>query len=259
MLPSTLTADAARKSAVRRRSVVAGAAWSVPVVVAAGAAPAYAASPCTGGAAAGVTWAANSSGDTNFTTQTGTLTGNTLTVLSEYNSTAAGTGSLSATRNMVSPSPAAGSTSASFELSNNIPPTTAADPSIYWQTATFTFTKRVARLTFTIDDIDSATGATGFYDRVAIITEAASTATGTFRTPTTLTGTGSLTSPWQTSGANAPGAYVATQAVDVAITGGFNTFSIRYWTTLGASNNNANPTSTQMWIRINNMQVRSCP
>lgn len=242
---------------VNRRAVARGAAWSIPVVAVATNAPAYAASPCTGGAANTVTWARNTTGDANYTTQTGTVTGNTLSVSSAYSSTAAGVGSVSSTRNMAT-YPTGSNSPPSFELSNNIPRATLGDPQNYWQTATFTFTKRVAALTFTIEDIDSTTGNTAFWDRVAIIPETGATASGAFRSPSVLTGTGSLSSPWQTQSNDDARGYAAAQAVDVTISGGFTTFSIRYWTTVGAPANNSSSTTAQMWIRISGMTASSC-
>lgn len=259
MAPTARPDGSSTPSHLPRRTLIAAGAWTIPVVAAATAAPAYAASPCPGGTTNSVTWAVNTGGAATSTTQTGRVAGNTLSVSSDYNSVAAGTGSISASRNMVS-YPIGNAMPPSFELSNNIPADTTPNPQDYYQTATFTFTKRVAKLTFTIEDIDSSTGGSAFWDRVAIIPQSNSAASGTFRASTTLSGTGSTGSPWLTQGTNSPGAYVATQAVDVTITGGFTSFAIRYWTTVGASNNRGNtPTASQMWIRISDMKASSCP
>ena len=233
---------------VGRRAVARGAAWSVPVLAAAAAAPAYAASACPGGTARSVTWENNSATSGGNTTQAGTLTGNTVTVSSSY----AGSAGSRATRNMASYS--INTTRDSFELSNNIPPSGTANIEGNYQTATFQFTSRVSSLTFAIDDIDQTTGSTAFSDRVAIIPELGATASGV--KGSWLVGDGTLGSetttagPWRTTG-GATG-YDSRQTVTVTISGGFTSFALRYWTTVGA------PSNAQMWIRIRNMQVQSC-
>lgn len=226
-----------------RRTLVAAGAWTVPVVVAATAAPAYAASNCNGGTVRTVTWQTNSATGGSNTSQTGTITGNTLSVSSSY----AGSAGSRATRNMASYS--VNSTNDSFELSNNIPPAGTANIESNYQTATFTFGSRVQSVTFTIDDIDRAsTGQSAFADRVAIIPGTSASASGVGGAD--IMGTGTTGTPWQTT--TETGAYEARQSVDVTITGAFTSFSIRYWTYIGA------PASAQMWIRIRNMQVRTC-
>lgn len=233
-------------TAVPRRTLIAAGAWTVPVVAAATAAPAYAASNCNGGTARAVTWQTNSPTDTNpvtNTTQVGTVAGNTLSVGSTYT----GTAGSRAVRNMASYSVT--TTNDSFELSNNIPPAGTANIEGNYQTATFTFGTRVQSVTFTIDDIDRAsTGQSAFADRVAIIPGTSANVSGVGGAD--ITGSGTTTSPWQTT--TETGAYEARQSVDVTIIGAFTSFSIKYWSYIGA------PASAQMWIRIRNMQVRTC-
>jgi hypothetical protein len=234
---------------VGRRAVARGAAWTVPIVTATAAAPAYAASPCARGASAArsVTWQSNATNDNAYTTQAGTLTGNSITVTSSFNSAV---GDVRAQRNMASYS-----SQAAFELSNNIPPAGTTNIQNYWQEVLFTFTNKVSSLTFEIQDIDRlTTGQSNFWDQVALIPEAGASVSADLGVD--LAGTGTLLDPWRSKNGALSGAesgnYEARQTADVTVTGGFTTFRMRYWTTVGRQN------TSQMWIRISGMEVRNC-
>lgn len=244
MLLNDPSPESPRRSALPRRAVVSAGAWSIPVVAAATAAPTFAASACVGGTARAVQWQANTTNDNNFTTQAGTVIGNSITVTSDYQ----GTAGSRAARNMA----AVTVTTArdSFEISNNIPSAGTANIENNYQLVTFTFPNKVSSLTFNIDDIDSTNTSTAFHDRVAVIAEPGGTASGV--RGSSLLGDGSVGDPWRTSANPDTGDYATRQSVAVTVSGGFKTFQIRYWTSLGASS------TAQMWIRIRNMQVSNC-
>ncbi|MCF6376298.1 hypothetical protein L2K70_01630 [Nocardioides KLBMP 9356] len=206
-----------------------------------------------------MTWAANNNNaDSNNTTQSGTVAGNTISVVTSYTGTLGGL----APGNMANNS-TGGVGLNNFELVNVIPqllsngsqPTGIAGN---FSTTTFTFTKLVSSLTFSIEDIDhnynpqpngAADSTTQFFDQVAILPATGATVSAVLGSQ--LTGSGTLASPWRTTGrANS---YIAEQTATVTITGGFKSFSIRYWTTEGATSANAN-----MWVRIRSMTVSSC-
>lgn len=226
--------------------MVRGAAWTLPVIAASAAAPAFGASPCVNKTALlPVTWSATGT----TTTQTGTTTnGTTVNVVASYTATALGSGSIStsnlATQNVVT-------TRDSFSVVNNSPTTLALDPSANYQTVTFRFTKPVFGLTFTIDDIDRGSG---YWDAVGLAADPAETPAPTYGSPTTITGGGTIQNPWQTN-ATTGGDNLASQRVKVTYANGLTGISVltlRFWSTV------LPVTSAVHLLRVGQMSFRTC-
>lgn len=228
-----------------RRTVVRGAAWSVPVIAVATAAPAFAASPCaTKTALMPVTWAAS----TGTTRQTGTAAnGTTVNVTAAYTASGLTPGSLG-TGNM-SPQSAARA-SDSFAIVNNTP-AALGDPSTNFQTVTFAFTQPVFGLTFSIDDIDRGSG---YWDHVSIASTPAETPGATFGSGSTITGAGVDGNAWRTTSTGG-GDNLASQSVTVTYADGLVGISqlrLKFWSTVNGL------TSTTHLLRLRQMSFRTC-
>lgn len=167
-----------------RRTLVRGAAWSVPVIAATTAAPAFAASPCP---AVTLSWAALGNG----TTFTSTTVGGVLVTLSVSGQTGA------ANNRTVSTTLTGGQSSNLRFYSTDVNGSA--------QTATFSFTRdgkavSVLNLGFSFLDIDS--GGTNWNDNVSV-------ATGGFAyviaNPTYVQGAGTTGNPFRANGNNTSG------------------------------------------------------
>ncbi len=225
-----------------RRSVVRGAAWSVPVVAVAATAPAFAASPCTNRTALlPVSWSSSYS----TTRQTGSIAGTPIVNVSAgYSSTLLGPGSLNS-QNLTPASVAA--TRDSISLVNNSPTTLSLSPESNFQTVTFSFTQDVYGLTFSIDDIDRASN---YYDHVFLAgaPEAPAVAQGS-----AVTGAGTADSPWRTTASSGDNA--TNQTVSVTYPNGLvpiSSLTLRFYSTLGPL------ASAQHVVRIRQMRLRTC-
>ena len=226
-----------------RRSVVRGAAWSVPVVAVATTAPAFSASPCASKTALQpVTWSSSYS----TTSQAGSVGGTTIVnVTAAYTATTLGPGSLNAQN--LQPSTVA-ATRDSINLVNNSPTAGTLSPEGNYQTVTFRFTRDVYGLSFSIDDIDRVTGS--YYDQVFL--------SGAPETPavtlgSAVAGAGTAADPWRTTATS--GDYSVTQTVNVAYPDGMvpmTSLTLRFFSTL------APLTSALHVVRIRGMQLRTC-
>jgi hypothetical protein len=227
-----------------RRTVVRGAAWSVPVIAVAANAPAFAASPCVNKSALlPVTWSATST----TTSQTGTTTnGTTVNVGAAYTQSgltpgSIGSGNLSAQT--------VGATRDSFGIVNNSPALLSGDPSANFQTVTFTFTQPVFGLTFSIDDIDRGTGYWDYVSLAATPTEAPSAALGS-----AITGGGTDANGWRTTSSSG-GDNLASQTVTVTYANGLvgiTQVRLRFWSTVNTA------TSATHLLRLRQMSFRTC-
>lgn len=229
-----------------RRTVVRGAAWSVPVVAVATAAPAFAASPCTAKTALlPVTWSATST----TTSQTGTTTtGATVSVAAAYTRAGLSPGSLGS-GNLGAQT--ASSTRDSFAIVNNTPALLTGDPSTNFQTVTFTFSEPVFGLTFSIDDIDRGTG---YWDWVSLASSPGEIPGATFSAGTTIIGGGTDANGWRTS-ATSGGDNLATQTVTATYANGLvgiTQLRLKFWSTVN------NATSTAHLLRLRQMSFRTC-
>ena len=198
-----------------RRTLVRGAAWSVPVVAVAATAPAYAASNCAGQPAHTM----------NLTSRTGT-DGTTVGFKSVTNGVTVGPYNLST-------SDPAFPLSGWLELENVPRATTGTNPS-YYQDVTFTFGRPVSLLAFTLSDLDTtSTWSQSYWDRVAIIGSASQFTTAPVMPGNTLvTGAGSLTDPIRqtTFTSNTPSSNNdASRQVRVSFTGTTQSVTLRFW------------------------------
>lgn len=226
-----------------RRSVVRGAAWSVPVIAVAANAPAFAASPCQNKTALlPVTWGSTST----VTSRSGSATnGTTVSVTAAYTQSGLTPGSLGSGNLGVQQS------GASFSIVNNTPALLTGDASTNFQTVTFNFSVPVFELTFSIDDIDRGTG---YWDYVSLNTTPAELPTPTYSTGTTITGAGTDSNAWRTSAATG-GDNLATQAVTATYANGLIGISqlrLKFWSPVNAA------TSTSHVLRLRQMSFRTC-
>lgn len=116
----------------------------------------------------------------------------------------------------------------------------ASDPSVY-QDVTFTFSRPVTDLRFTITDIDTSGGwflgnYRDFYDAVAV-QSVAGTATFTSTLGADLQGSGTTTNPWRQDGFTnaAAGSTDAAHRVVVSFAGALTSLTLRYWSIDGRS------------------------
>ncbi|CUR57537.1 exported hypothetical protein [metagenome] len=198
-----------------RRTLVRGAAWSVPVVAVAATAPAYAASNCAGQPAHTMNLAKKTGSD-----------GTTLSV------TSVATGVTVGPHNLSTSDPA-------FPLSGwleleNVPRATAATNPTRYQDVTFTFGQSVSLLEFTLSDLDSTqTWTQSYWDRVAIINSASGfQATPVVPGNTAVTGAGTLNDPLRqtTFTSSTPALNNDTsRQMKVAFTGTTQSITIRFW------------------------------
>lgn len=198
-----------------RRTLVRGAAWSVPVVAVAATAPAYAASSCAG----------QPTYTMNLASRTGS-DGTTLTVASAVTGVTVGPYNLSTSDPQF---PLSGW----LELENVPRATTATNPARY-QDVTFTFGRSVSLLAFTVSDLDStSTTDQSYWDRVAVISSASGFKTAPVMAGNTLvTGTGTLGDPMRqatftssTPSSNNDGS----RQMRVSFTGTTKSITIRFW------------------------------
>lgn len=226
-----------------RRTVVRGIAWTVPVVSAVAAAPAFAAS-CQKTALQAVTWSATRTA----TTQTGTTSsGTNVNVSAAYTATVLGGGSLNGSNLAASTAVAAND---SLSLVNNSPTTLAgADGNGNYQTVNLVFTRPAYGLTFFLDDVDRAVGS--YADQVALAATPVETPTAVLGSA--VAGAGTLADPWRTTGGQGDNA--ANQTVGVTYADGLvgmTSLSIRFWSPLLPM------TSATHVVRIRQMQFRTC-
>lgn len=219
-----------------RRSFVRAAAWSVPVVSLAAAAPAFAASPCDSRVGAVIDW--DNPATTTHVRESvwksvttydpdgnGTVPSITLTTTASYSG------------NMKSGPEFGNITNDSLLLQSNIGGLNQAGLVMYQSTTstgagsfndrgtyTFTFTRPVTNLTFTITDIDS--GGAQYYDRLMLTAGF----TQQFRAGA-VTGAGTQSDPYRATNSNA-GVDDFTSAngnVRVTYPGTISSFTITYW------------------------------
>lgn len=199
-----------------RRTLVRGAAWSVPVVAVAATAPAYAASSCAGQPAYSMNLASRVGSD-----------GTTLGITSVTNGVAVGPYNLST-------SDPAYPLSGWLELENVPRATTATNPS-YYQDVTLLFSRAVSLLSFVVSDLDSYNASSqSYWDRVAVIkTASAFTTAPVLSGNTAVTGAGSLTDPMRqtvfTSTTPSQNNDTSRQ-MRVSCTGTTQSVTIRFWT-----------------------------
>lgn len=257
-----------------RRAVVAGLAWSAPAVVVAASAPAFAVSPrCLKPAT--VTWNSTSYQRSSETQGTytvadpdgtaGPLKGMTITVKNTFTGTNTRlsqqllpTGSttrpsLNLTAFMRSPS--VGGASGPLALHQSPKENTAKSDLLTTDAnktiTTFTFTQPVTSLSFSIADIDSA--ASDFRDAVALVS--ATPYTATIRNTATVTGNGTLNTPWRAVSPTAPVPDSSTDGtVDVRFAGTVKEFAIHYWNIAPASQSASNVDGDQA-VFISNLQL----
>lgn len=252
-----------------RRAVVAGLAWSTPVVAASLAAPAFATSPrCLVTTTA--TWNntsryVRSSSTTGVYTfpdpdGTGPLQGMTLTVSTSLGSNTR-TGNQGATVDdnlrVLGGATIGGATSplvlhqAPRDPSKKANDLSGANKSV----TTFTFSRQVTSLSFTITDIDSTSN--DFWDAVAV--ESSTAYTGTKTSSTQVTGSGTVTNPWQAANNNLPVPDSSTAGnVKVTFSAPLTKFAIHYWNRTNLSS----PTiDGDQRIFISNLQLtyNACP
>lgn len=222
-----------------RRAVVAGLAWSTPVVAASLAAPAFATSPrCLVTTTA--TWNSDryarskpTEGVYTFPDPDGTgpLQGMTLTVQTTYQGSNIKLGAQYGTTldNLtVVGATVGGATSplmlrqAPIDNSKKVSGLSDANKSV----TTFTFTRQVTSLSFTITDIDSTYN--DFWDAVALTSPTPYTAAKA--SATQVTGSGTVTNPWQAANNNLPVPETSTAGnVRVTFSAPLTTFEIHYW------------------------------
>ncbi|GAA5108220.1 hypothetical protein GCM10023339_07020 [Alloalcanivorax gelatiniphagus] len=230
-----------------RRSLVRGAAWSVPVIAVATAAPAFAASPCANKTALQpVTWATTTTG----TSQTGTTTsGTTVNATAAYTRSGLTPGSIGS-GNLTAQT--ATTARDSFSIVNNSPIALTSDAAAAnFQTVTFNFTVPVFGLTFSIDDIDRGSG---YWDWVSLNATPAETPVPAYGTGTTITGAGTDTSGWRTT-ATGGGDNLASQSVTATYADGLfgiTQVRLRFWSPVAAA------TSTAHVLRLRQMSFRTC-
>lgn len=229
-----------------RRTVVRGAAWSVPVIAVATSAPAFATSPCANKTALlPVTW----SGTSTTTSQTGTTTnGTTVSVTAAYTRSGLTPGSIGS-GNLGSQ--AASRAGDSFAIVNNSPALLSGDASTNFQTVTFTFSQPVFGLTFSIDDIDRGSG---YWDWVSLNATPAELPTPGYAAGTTITGAGTDSDAWRTT-ATGGGDNLASQTVTATYANGLVGISqvrLKFWSTVNTA------TSTTHLLRLRQMSFRTC-
>lgn len=260
-------------AASTRRAVVASLAWSVPTVAVAMAAPAFAVSPrCLKPTA--VTWNSANYQRSSATKGTytvadpdgaaGPLQGMTITVANTYTGTntylsqqfipSGSTTRPSFNLTAFTGSPSIGGATGPLALhqapkdnakkSNSL---TDANKTI----TTFTFSQPVTSLSFSITDIDSALN--DFQDAVAL--GSATPYTATIRNTATVTGKGTVSTPWQAVSPTAPVPNDSTNGtVDVRFTGTVTSFTITYWN-IASSTQSSTTIDGDQAIFISNLQL----
>lgn len=199
------------RRAAGRRTVMRGAAWTAPALMIAAPIPAFAAS------------CGPSPQTMNLSTRTGS-DGTTLTLASSFTGTSAGSNNLSTSDQNVG----------WVKMSNVNVDSTRFNPAEY-QDLTFTFSRSVSDLQFTIRDLDTSEvgWVRQFWDRVALL----NSPTFTSANDAGIGGTGTLTDPWREtpfSGTSVANTATTNETV-VSIAGPVSSFTIRFWTSEGDS------------------------
>jgi hypothetical protein len=201
---------------VGRRAITRGAAWSIPVVSLAVAAPAMAASGCT--PVTGVlSWKGQAAGSLLNKTLATTVPGVTLTVTASGDTGAANNG-------VRSTGPIGGATSLLLLHSEN-------DNTDTTQTVVLKFSAKVSNLSFTFLDIDSSrdkvrgnTYDNHWQDKIAILPAPAGQTKGS-----TVTGSGTTAAPWRSIDQDTPVSDTGTTGnVGVSWTTAIDTVTIVY-------------------------------
>lgn len=228
-----------------RRSVVRGAAWSVPVVSMAATAPAYAASPCSTLVSQTMTWSTSrlrgngtdrgygytrsSSSSANYLTQDPDGTGlqQPLRVdisVSYGGNVQASTDQLDVTTQNVGATSSRGLTLHQTPRSASQQSSTLLDRNK--SVVTFAFSKPVSSLTFTMTDIDSASS--DFRDAVGIA--GATISSVAITDSAQVTGAGSVSDPFRVIPSNSAVDNFTENGGNVTVTlTDFSTFEIHYW------------------------------
>ncbi|MGM0781025.1 MAG: hypothetical protein ACQEUF_04100 [Actinomycetota bacterium] len=256
-----------------RRAVVAGLAWSAPAVVVAASAPAFAVSPrCLKPAT--VIWNSTSYQRSSGTQGTytvadpdgtaGPLKGMTITVantftggntyLSQQFLPTGATTRPSLNLTAYTRNPSVGGASGPLALHQAPKENTAKSDRLTDANktiTTFTFSQPVTSLSFSITDIDSA--ASDFRDAVALVS--ATPYTATIRNTATVTGNGTLNTPWRAVSSTAPVPDSSTDGtVDVRFAGTVKEFTIHYWNIASASQSSSTVDGDQA-VFISNLQL----
>lgn len=219
-----------------------GAVWATPVVAATTAAPAYAASPCSTTFPHRLDW-----GTTAYTK----LTADSATATITPSSGTGGTPVTMSIASVVSGTVARAADNLTVPATTNIGGLGAAERGLTLlhdspivagrdnrQTVTFTFSRAVTGVAFTITDIDSTlntavTPNTGWIDQV----ELTGTRTGTVPAGSTVIGSGTSTTPWRLS---ADSTNIATDQgggnLNVAYSGSLTSFTLTYWSSRAGAN-----------------------
>lgn len=237
-----------RNLTTSRRTIVRGAAWSVPVVAAAAAAPAYAASPCDS-IADTVDWGNSgrysrsgaSSATYSIPDPDGTGPGQPLTLTVSVVETGSNTqlgSQVGANDNLRTATGVGGSANTASSLTLHQSPIRDGNKVSTWTSTSnrsitrFTFSRPVTNLVFTLRDIDSA--ARDFLDAIAIV---GASFTPTITNPTLITGDGSTGNPLRSAGANAPVANGSTDGNVTISMPSVTSFDLYYWNLSDTSSN----------------------
>ncbi len=216
-----------------RRAVVRGAAWSVPVVSLAAAAPAFAASPCSDTYSYRMDWGTStytkdSVSSATAVAPTTTVTDGAPVTISIASSFAGGTDRRGPENLTVPAATNIGNLGAAERGLFLFHSTTAATRDSR-QTVVFTFDRTISALAFTFVDVDSATN--GWLDNV----ELSGTRTGSYNAAN-LTGSGTQAAPWRPVGTNTPYATTANSGnVSVSYSGSLTSITIDYYSTVAGS------------------------
>lgn len=238
-----------------RRSVVRGAAWSVPVVSMAAAVPAYAASPCQTYYPFLLDWGTTAYSRTNARSSSASVTSSGATSLDvSFLSTSSTTANVpDPTRNLTVPANTGTGTTADPVVNNLGGRTGERGVMLYHATSTagrdnrqevtITFARAARGLTFWITDIDTIT-TPAYSDRVELIGRNASGAVVTFKqTLDGVLGTGAAGDPWRRTtdanvSENSAGAQVFvdfTPATTPAPATDVKTLTLTYWNNTGGT------------------------
>ncbi|NYE35772.1 hypothetical protein F4692_000876 [Nocardioides cavernae] len=254
-----LDTDVLDMTRTSRRTVVRGAAWSVPVIAAATAAPAFAASPCDPRTGAVIDWDNTATTTHQRTSILGATTkydpdGNGPVPVLTLTTTAVYSG------NMKSGTEFGNAVNDSLLLQSNVgnlgaglvmyQSTTSTGAGTFNDrgTYTFQFSRPVKNLTFTVTDIDS--NGSQYYDAVSLTPGF----TQQFRA-TALTGAGTDTDPYRASSATAPVDDFTSQSgnVRVSYANEISSFSITYWNRSANLGNTSGALNNQQAIFLSNL------
>ena len=222
-----------------RRTLVRGAAWSVPVVAAATTAPAFAASPCGSTYTWKLDWGSTSytKNTANLGTATVTNAAGTYPITVTFNSSVTGTMLGSITRHPTNLDIEAGMGNigalGAGEQGLELWHSSSANSDNVYQTVVVRFDRKVSDLAFTITDIDFQSG--NFSDRVAISGNRTGIPGSTY-----VIGTGTYTDPWRPRDSNPapiniPDTGDSRGNVAVKFLAPVTDFEIRYWNRGGSS------------------------